>query len=38
MNALLVGSISVDVVAWMVLVLLNGEYMIDEESHNNYVG
>ena len=34
LNALLVGSISVDVVVWMKLVLLNGEYRISEESHN----
>ena len=32
------GEISVDVVIWMMLVLLNGEYRIDEESHNNDVG
>ena len=38
MNALLTGSISVDAVVWMMLVLLNGDYRIAEESHNNDVG
>ena len=38
LNALLMGSISVDVVVCVKLVLLNGKYRIDEESHNNDVG
>ena len=38
LNALLMGSVSVDVVVLMKLVLLNGKYMISEESHNNDVG
>ena len=38
LNALLMGSISVDVVVCVKLVLLNGEYRIAEESHNNDVG
>ena len=38
LNALLMGSISVDVVFLMMLVLLNGEYRISEQSHNNDVG
>ena len=31
------GSISVDFLVWMKLDLLNGKYMIAEESHNNDV-
>ena len=38
LNALMMGSISVDVVVLMVLFLLNGDYIIAEESHNNDVG
>ena len=38
LNAMLVESISVDVVVWMMLVLLNDEYSIAGESHNNDVG
>ena len=38
LNELLMVSISVDVVVWMKLVLLNGEYSITEEFHNNDVG
>ena len=32
------GSIAVDAVVWIMLVLLNGEYRIFEEPHNNDVG
>ena len=38
LNALLMGSISVDVVVFMKFFLLNGKYRIAEESHNNDVG
>ena len=38
LNALLMVSISVDVVVIMKLVLLNGEYRIAEEYQNNDVG
>ena len=38
LNALFMGSISVDVVFWMMLVILNGEYRIAEEYHINDVG
>ena len=38
LNALLMGSISVDVLFCMKLVILNGEYSIAEEFHNNDVG
>ena len=38
MNELLMGSISVDVVVLIMLVLLNGKYSIAEEYHNNDVG
>ena len=38
LDALLMGSISVDVVACVKLVLLNGEYRIAEESYNNDLG
>ena len=38
LNALLMESISVDVVFCMKLVILNGKYSIAEESHNNDVG
>ena len=38
LNALLMGSISFDVVFCVKLVLLNGKYRISEESHNNDVG
>ena len=31
-------SISVDRVVWIMLVILNGKYIIAEESHNNDVG
>ena len=37
LNSLLMGSISVDVVVCVKLVLFNGEYRISEESHNNDV-
>ena len=38
LNAMLMGSISVYVVVFIRLVLLNGEYSIAEESHNNDLG
>ena len=38
LNAVMMGSISVDVLIWMMLVTLNGEYRIAEESHKNDVG
>ena len=38
LNAITMGQISVDVLVWMMLVLLNGEYRIAEEPHINDVG
>ena len=38
LNSVMMGSISVDVVVWMMLILLNGENRISEESHSNDVG
>ena len=38
LNALLMGPISVTMSVLMMLVILNGEYRISEESHKNDVG